>query len=50
MIKQTKRSIKAYRYELMHGEDGDLIAYERKFGDGLWRTIATWMIPRTECR
>jgi hypothetical protein len=50
MIKQTKRSIKSHRYELVHGEDGDFIAYERKFGDGLWRTIATWMIPRTECR
>jgi hypothetical protein len=47
VMKQTKHSIKSYRYELMHGEDADFIAYQRKLGDGLWRTVSTWMIPRT---
>jgi hypothetical protein len=45
VIKQTKHSIKSHRYELVHGEDDDFIAYQRKFGDGLWQTVSTWMIP-----
>ena len=50
VMKQTKHSIKSHRYELVHGEDADFIAYQRKFGDGLWQTVSTWMIPRSECR
>ena len=46
VMKQTKHSIKSHRYELVHGEDADFIAYQRKFGDGLWQTFSTWMIPR----
>jgi hypothetical protein len=49
-MKQIKHSIESHRYELVHGADADLIAYQRKFGDGLWQTVSTWMIPRTECR
>jgi hypothetical protein len=49
-MKQTKHSIKSHRYELVHDEDADFIAYQRKFGDDLWRTVSTWMIPRTEYR
>jgi hypothetical protein len=26
-MKQTKHSIKSHRYELVHGEDADFIAY-----------------------
>jgi hypothetical protein len=48
--KQTKHSIKSHRYELVHGEGVDFIAYQRKFGEGLWQTVSTWMIPRTEYR
>jgi hypothetical protein len=50
MMKQTKHSIKSDRYELVHSEDADFIAYQRKFGDGFWQTISAWMIPRTEYR
>jgi hypothetical protein len=50
VMKQTKHSIKSHRYELVHGEDADFIAYQRKFGDGRWQTVSTWMIPRTEYR
>ena len=50
VVKQTKHSIKSHRYELVRDEDADFIAYQRKFGDGLWRTVSTWMIPRTEYR
>jgi hypothetical protein len=50
VMKQTKRSIKSHRYELVHGEDDDFIAYQWKFGDGLWQTVSTWMIPRKEYR
>jgi hypothetical protein len=46
-MKQVKHSIKSHRYELVHGEDADFIAYQRKFGDGHWQTVSTWMIPRT---
>jgi hypothetical protein len=45
----TKR-IKSYRYELMHGDDADFIAYERRSGDGVWRTVSVWMIPQTAFR
>jgi hypothetical protein len=46
VMKRSKHSIKSHRYELVHGEDADFIAYQRKFGDGHWRTVSTWMIPR----
>ena len=49
-MKQAKHSIKSHRYELVHGEDADFIAYRLKFGDGFWQTVSTWMIPRTEYR
>ena len=50
MMKQAKHSIESHRYELVHGADADFIAYQRKYGDGLWQTISTWMIPPAECR
>ena len=50
VMKQAKHSIKSHRYELVHGEDADFIAYQRKFGDGHWQTVSTWMIPRKEYR
>ena len=50
VMKQIKHSIKSHRYELVHGEDADFIAYQRKFGDGRWQTVSTWMVPRTEYR
>ena len=50
VMKQIKHLIKSHRYELVHGEDADFIAYRRKFGDGLWQTDSTWMIPRKEYR
>jgi hypothetical protein len=50
VMKQIKHSIKSHRYEFVHGEDADFIAYQRKFGDGLWQTVSAWMIPRTEYR
>jgi hypothetical protein len=34
-MKQIKHSIESHRYELVHGEDADFIAYQRKCGDGL---------------
>jgi hypothetical protein len=50
MMKQIKHSIKSHRYELVHAEDVDFIAYQRKSGDGPWQTVSTWMIPRMDCR
>ena len=45
----TKR-ITSYRYELMHGDDADFIAYERRSNDGVWQTVSIWMIPQTAFR
>ena len=44
------KSIKSYRYELMHGDDADFIAYQRKSGHGAWRTVSVWMIPQAARR
>jgi hypothetical protein len=49
-MKQIKHSVESHRYELVHDADADFIAYQRKYGDGLWQTISTWMIPPAECR
>jgi hypothetical protein len=48
MTRQTEQSVAHHRYELVHGDDGDFIAYERHQGDGVWRTFSTWMIPYTQ--
>jgi hypothetical protein len=50
MTMQTERSIKSHRYEVVHDEDAEFVAYQRKCGDGFWQTISTWMIPRTTCQ
>jgi len=39
--------IEPYRYELLHNDDADFVAYQRKSNDGTWRTISMWMIPRS---
>jgi hypothetical protein len=49
VMKQT-HSAKSHRYQFVHGQDADFIAYQRKSGDGPWQTVSTWMIPRMECR
>jgi hypothetical protein len=45
----TKR-IKSYRYELMHGDDADFIAHERRSSDAVWQIVSVWMIPQTAFR
>jgi len=42
-----RKRIKSYRYDLMHGDDADFIAYQRKSDDGVWQTVSVWMIPQT---
>jgi hypothetical protein len=37
-----------YRYELVHGDDADFVAYQRLLG-GVWQTFSTWMVPRSGC-
>jgi hypothetical protein len=46
-VMKHRHSIKSHRYQLVHGEDADFIAYQRKLDDGLWQTVSTWMIPLT---
>lgn len=46
------RHIEAYRHEVQHSDDADIVAYRRKSRDGVWLTISAWMIPQqwvTEC-
>jgi hypothetical protein len=50
VMKRIKHSIKSHRFERVHGEDADFVAYQRRFGDGVWQTVSTWMVPQTECR
>jgi hypothetical protein len=39
------KSVKAYRYELLHGDDADFVACRRRSHNGIWQTISVWMIP-----
>jgi hypothetical protein len=48
MSKQT--SGKRHRYEFVHAEDADFVAYQRDTGNGRWQTLSTWMIPRADLR
>ena len=41
----SKQSGKRYRYELVHAEDADFVAYQRDAGNGRWQTVSSWMIP-----
>jgi hypothetical protein len=40
----------SYRYELVHGDGADFIAYEWQRSDGVWQTLSSWMIPGTDAR
>ncbi|MGY3533680.1 hypothetical protein [Bradyrhizobium sp. USDA 4452] len=46
MTQQTNDLSNYYRYELVHGDHADFIAYQRNLGAGVWQTFSTWMIPR----
>jgi hypothetical protein len=46
MTGQVDGLTKCHRYELVHGDDADFIAYQRHLGDGVWQTFSTWMVPR----
>jgi hypothetical protein len=45
MTTQTGQSTRNYRYTLVHGDDADFIAYQRRRDDGGWQTFSEWMIP-----
>ena len=47
MTKKSHEPTK-YRYELVHGDDADFIADQRLLGS-VWRTLSTWMVPRSGC-
>ena len=38
-----------HRYELVRDDGANFIAYQRRREDGLWQTVATWMIPGVAC-
>jgi hypothetical protein len=39
-----------FRYELVHGDDEEFVAYQRRLGDGAWQTLSRWMIPSNHYR
>ena len=45
-----KQSDKRYRYELVHCEDADFVAYQREAADGRWQTVSAWMVPSADHR
>ena len=49
MSKSNTAFAKTHRYELVHGDDADFVAYQRRGEDGLWQTFASWMIPHAAC-
>jgi hypothetical protein len=49
MTRSRTASAKTYRYEFIHGEGADFVAYQRRRGNGSWQTFATWMIPPAVC-
>jgi hypothetical protein len=45
MTKRIDKLSKHHRYQLVHGDDADFVAYQRQIGKGAWRTLSTWMVP-----
>jgi len=46
----STQSGKRYRYELVHGEEADFVAYQRDAGNGRWQTVSRWMVPSADQR
>ena len=46
----SQQSHQRHRYEFVHGDDADFVAYQHASGNGHWRTISTWMVPRADRR
>jgi hypothetical protein len=44
------KKITSYRYELVHDDGADFIAYRENSADGVWQTVSLWMIPGTAVR
>jgi hypothetical protein len=49
MTKRIDKLSKQHRYELVHGDDADFVAYQRQLGNGAWQTLSTWMVPHVPC-
>jgi hypothetical protein len=49
MGKPNTTSSKNHRYEIVRHDGTDFVAYQRRRDDGLWQTVATWMIPHAVC-
>jgi hypothetical protein len=49
MSKPNTSSSRSHRYEFVRDNGSDFVAYQRRRDDGLWQTVATWMIPHTAC-
>jgi hypothetical protein len=51
VMRQSKHSIESHRYELVHGEDADFIAYQRPISSPIWRDRADQSAARVPgCR
>lgn len=49
MRKSSNASARDHRYEVVRDDGADFVAYQRRGNDGLWQTVATWMIPLSLC-
>lgn len=41
------RHLESYRYEIQYSDDADFVTYQRRSSDGIWQTVAAWMIPNS---
>ena len=46
MTTKSEAFTKHHRYELVHSDHAAFIVYQCHLGDGIWQTLAMWMIPR----
>ena len=46
MKKHAVKFVDSHRYQLVHAEGGDVIAYQRHRANGRWQTVSIWMIPQ----
>lgn len=38
-----------YRFRIVHGDDADFVAYQRKLDEDAWQTVSVWMLPQVMC-
>jgi hypothetical protein len=39
-----------FRYEFVHDDEAEFVAYQMQLAGGVWQTLSSWMIPHPLCR